>query len=137
MAGEPSQPAGDPNDRRMAELQERLAEAELRIATLRQDGADRVSAERQVRFHETAILTRRIEEDRSASAQLTAENAGLRKQLAALRKERERQAAKIARLQERSRKQEARIEALLNSISWRITAPLRRIRAALMRRTGS
>ncbi len=129
--------ADDRNDRRMADLQERLAEAELRIATLRQDGADRVSAERQARFHETAILTRRIEEDRAAGAQLTAENAGLRRQLAALRKEQERQTAKIIRLQERNRKLESRIRTLLNSISWRITAPLRRIKAALMRRTGS
>lgn len=129
--------ADDRNDRRMADLQERLAEAELRIATLRQDGADRVSAERQARFHETAILTRRIEEDRAAGAQLTAENAGLRRQLAALRKERERQTAKIIRLQERNRKLESRIRTLLNSTSWRITAPLRRIKAALMRRTGS
>ncbi len=129
--------ADDRNDRRMADLQERLAEAELRIATLRQDGADRVSAERQARFHETAILTRRIEEDRAAGAQLTAENAGLRRQLTALRKEQERQTAKIIRLQERNRKLESRIRTVLNSISWRITAPLRRIRAALMRRTGS
>lgn len=121
-------------------IAEARAEAELRIAAIREAGEKQVAAERQVRFNETAILTRRLEEDRAAGDRQAAESAGLRKEmaqlqknLAQLQKNNEKQAAENIRLREKNRKLENHVKELLNSTSWRITAPMRKVKTAFRR----
>lgn len=118
---------------RLAQTETRLAEAETRLA-----------AERDARFFETAALTRRLEErtaalaagQAAAQARETAAQAAQQAQQAQEAAARE-QAERFAGIEDGLRREIAALadhnRLLLDSTSWRITAPLRKI-VRLLRR---
>ncbi|WP_037277317.1 hypothetical protein [Rubellimicrobium mesophilum] len=103
-----------------AEMEESLARENAR---LRSESEARGAAERTMRFEETAALTRLLEEARVAANVARAEAARTRKSLQ----------AEVDRLRAQSEAWEQRVEALLRSSSWRITAPVRLIKQSLTR----
>lgn len=93
--------------------------------------AERAEAERSARFRETAALTGRLEE--LQRTQDRAEAARLRQQQAAQAKAVAGQAGELAQAQAEAARLQARVDELLASTSWRLTAPLRWVKLRLSR----
>lgn len=108
---------------KLAEVQVRLFDIENTHAKVQRqvESHERILAtERSLRFEETAALTRMLEKERQI--------------LAKSRKDQETGADSIAALKAENARLSSLIAGLLSSTSWKITAPVRKLRLALKKR---